>query len=135
MRSDKKIRMHRLPDKPKKEFRPLDPDEAVLKLLHRSSADLSRQREVNFYLYFPMKEAATNARNELVSLGFTADCCKSEGGTKDWLLLATKQVIPRLADLTSIRKYLECLADKFGGVYDGWETELDADEGKGLPGI
>ncbi len=122
------------PDKPKREVRPLNPDEAVLNLLHDSSADLSKNRPVNFYLYFRGEREAKSAADELTAAGFSVQCQRS-AGDKDWLCLASINVIPKIGPLTSIRRMLERLASKLGGNYDGWETELDANEGKGLPGV
>ena len=65
-------------------------------------------------------------------LGFEVECSQSSD-EKNWLCLASNHLIPTDSILTSLRKKLEHLAEKFDGNYDGWETGLDADESEGLP--
>lgn len=125
---------HRLPDKPRKEFRPVGPDQAVLDLLSQGSADLTRKRPITFWLYFPTRKGAESAGSRLTRLGFSSECEKA-AGSKRWLCLATKDLVPRIGELTSIRRTMDRIAGEFGGKYDGWETELSCEEGKGMPGI
>ncbi len=134
MDKNKRNRARKTAYKPSVKNNPITPDEAVLNLIYRSNADLSKQRLVNFYLYFPTKENAEIAAVELIDLEFTIDCIDSSG-KKDWLCLATKELVPNLKNLTSIRKILERIASKLNGVYDGWETGFDADEMNGLPSM
>ena len=125
---------HRLPDKPRKEFRPVDPDQAVLNLLSQSSADLKRKRPMTFRLYIPTRKGAESAGKKLAELGLSYECVKS-AGSKEWLCLATKEVVPRIGNLISIHRSMERIAKQFGGKCDGWETGLSAEEGRGLPGV
>ncbi len=125
---------HKLPDKPREEFRPVDPNQAVLNLLSRSSTDLTRARPVTFYLYFDSRSAAMIAADRLTALGFSTECTKS-AKQKEWLCLASKEIVLKVGLLISIHRALDCLANELGGDYDGWETELSVEERKGLPGI
>jgi hypothetical protein len=121
----------RMPDKPGKNFTQSNPDEAVLNLLSTSRADLSKRRLINFYLYFPTQEKAKIAGNELTNLGLEVEYAQSSD-ERNWLCLASKDLVPSFSSLNSIRKKLESIASKLGGFYDGWETGLDADESDGL---
>ncbi len=121
----------RMPDKPSKKLI-TNPDEAVLNLLSKSKADLSKTRLISFYLYFPDEEKAKEAERELKKIGFEVECSQSYD-KKDWLCLASNHLTPTNSTLTSLRKKLEIIADNLGGFYDGWETGLDADESEGLP--
>ncbi len=132
MRNSKPSHSRRLSDKPKKDLRVKNPDQAVLDLLSKSSADLTRPRAISFYLYLPSRSSALEARGELKGLGFSVECTKAVSSTS-WLCLATKDIVPRVGELTSFRITFELLARKFGGDYDGWETALDAEESRGLP--
>jgi len=124
--------MQRISDKPPKNLNEIpSPDEAVLNLLSRSNADLSSERTVYFYLYFHTEEKSRMAEMKLRELGFTIETLEPSG-KKEWLCLIYKNVIPNSATLTSIRKKLEHIANKFDGNYDGWETGLDANEAEGL---
>ena len=130
MRSNKNKRVRR--DEGTKISDPvyLNPDTAVLKILHSSSADLSKNRTAWFYLYFPDEAVAEKAAVELKDQGFSVECAKSAGSVQ-WLCLAEKDIVPDISVLTEMRIMLENLALKFGGIYDGWETSLDADEYNG----
>lgn len=109
------------------------PDEALLNLLQRSNANLSKPRLVHFYLYFPSQQKAEAAKTELSesSFGndasFEVDISEPLEGSQEWLCLATREVFPNASSLKSIRKKLEILAHKFDGIYDGLETGLDDD--------
>lgn len=134
MRYGKRNHTGRLPDRPKRDLRPVSPDQAVLNLLSKSRADLAKPRPISFYLYFPSRNSANEASRELKGLGFSVERSKS-GSDKNWPCLARKDVIPRIGELTSLSITLERLARRLDGEYDGWETALDADEGEGLPNV
>jgi len=133
MQKRKRKSDQRMPDKPSKKLT-ISPDEAVLNLLSKSKADLSKERLISFYLYFPDQPKAVIAKNELKKLGFEVECSQSYD-EKNWLCLASNHLIPTDSVLTSLRKKLEHLAEKLNGNYDGWETGLDVDESEGLPNI
>ena len=133
MQKRKRKSAERMPDKPAKKLT-TNPDEAVLNLLSKSKADLSKERRISFYLYFPDRAKAVIAENELKKLGFEVECSQSYD-EKNWLCLASNHLIPTYSVLTSLRKKLERIAQKLDGNYDGWETGLDADESEGLPNI
>lgn len=108
----------RMPDKSSKKLT-TNPDEAVLNLLSKSKADLSKERLISFYLYFPDQEKAVIAETELKTLGFEVECSQSSD-EKNWLCLASNHFRPTYSILTSLRKKLEHIAERFDGNYDGW---------------
>ena len=59
----------------------------------------------------------------LVETGFDAEVHESAAGPK-WLCLAFKEVEPQLNQIAPLTSFLSELAGKFGGIYDGWETEV-----------
>lgn len=99
------------------------PDGAVLSKLRQLDSDVSKPRPTNFYLYFPSRQNAEVARMELLASGFSVAIQKSAKG-QDWLCLASKELIPGLTELASLRKRFSDLARRLGGEYDGWETEV-----------
>lgn len=117
----------RLPDRPKKVIKPVNPDQAVIDVLVRNKANASKRRPVEFFLYFPTEEAAVKAKLELEQKGFTVEYGPSAGGS-NWLCLATKELVPSIANLTSIRTALERLANRLDGDYDGWGTAFEPEE-------
>lgn len=118
----KRNRAKRVEKNPVKRIEPFTPDTAVLNLMQKNGADLSKERLVHFYLYFPDKENARAAEAELKKSGYEVDCSK---GSEKWLCLASRKIIPSNTALTSLRKKFEALANQLSGLYDGWETELD----------
>ena len=114
---------HRIKRDTLKRTEQVTPDDAVLNLLNENGSNLSKEKLVHFYLYFPEKESAKIADNKLRDLGFEVDCLKS-ADDKNWLCLASKEIKLNSAELTSLREKLENLTLKHGGFYDGWETEL-----------
>jgi hypothetical protein len=95
----------------------------VLDQLRRLGDDLSTERPVDFYLYFPNERDAERVRDELLRAGFSVECQASASDSK-WLCLATKMMRPDLVDLDSTRTTLEQIAANFGGEFDGWETQV-----------
>lgn len=134
MKNGKAVKDRRIPDKPAKDLRRVTPDEAVLNLLRRGSADLSKERLIRFYFYFPIRKTARTALGKLQELGFSAECIE-RSGKAGWLCLVSKEVVPRLAELIRLHRLLDRIAEQLGGEYDGWETELSNDEARGMPGV
>ncbi len=134
MKREESNMSRRLPDRARKEFRPIDPNQAVLNFLSQSRTDLTRGRAITFWLYFPTRKGAESAGSKLADLGFSSECQRA-AGSKEWLCLATKEVVPRIGELILIHRTMDRIAGEFGGMYDGWETELSREEGKGLPGV
>lgn len=135
MKNNKRNKTHKPQLKPLPRNIDITPDEAVLNLLQRSSADLSKERLIHFYLYFPAQEKARMAEEELMNLGFSTECDESSYNGENWLCLASKNLVPDYRTLTKVRKKLEYIARNHDGKYDGWETELGPEEVRGLPNI
>src|SRR6266705_5860053 len=112
-------RTHRVP----KFEEPVGPDTAVLSPLRRVDSGASRPHLVHFYLYFPSRQKAENAKVELTASGFDVDIAEPLKDSR-WLCLAHKELVPRLKELLVIRNTLSSLASKFYGKYDGWEAEV-----------
>lgn len=100
-----------------------DPDAAPLDELARAGSDLSLPHEVEFFLYFPDQPAALRAAHTLESEGFRTEVSR-EGDGEDWLCFATRDLVPELGALRSLRERFNRLAEADGGVYDGWGTTV-----------
>ena len=105
------------------------PDGAVFSLLHRIGSDISKPCPTNFYLYFYSQSNANSAASELIAAGFSVVVDKS-ADDRNWLCLASKEMIPQAITLVSLRNKFSDLVGRFGGEYDGWETEVNSEEGK-----
>ena len=97
-------------------------DRAVLEQLRRDGVDLTRPRTIEFFLYFPSREAAESAGHALREDGFTIGEAGERSEEQKWLVLATRTMAPELAALTEARRVLDVVAGRYGGEYDGWGT-------------
>lgn len=88
---------------------------------------LEGERLVDFYLYFPEEYQALHAAASLINLQFDTELSYSEYD-KLWLCLARKRINMTDDRLTDLRNWIEELAEKNGGKYDGWETMISPDE-------
>ena len=90
--------------------------------LHGDSADSQggEERALVHYLYFPTRERASTAREEIALLGFTVELRPGALGP-DWLVKATSQDGTVIQDPASQSETLRDIATRAGGEYDGWE--------------
>jgi hypothetical protein len=104
-------------------LRPRTPDAMALDKMRQLRDDLSTERPIHFYLYFPSRKDAECAGEELLKQGFSIECERSATGSK-WLCLATKKMLPDLVELDLSRTALEQVASKRNGEFDGWESQV-----------
>lgn len=100
-----------------------DPDKQILEQLGAAGSDLTKVHKIEFFLYFPSEEKANDAIVDIKKEGLDVDLRKSISGS-EWLCLATKKMVPEYAELVRLRKLFDSVAEKRGGEYDGWGTEL-----------
>ncbi len=101
-----------------------DPDEQVILQLEKVGSNLSLPHNIEFFLYFPSKQAVEESVNIIESKGFQVEVRNGANET-EWLCLATKKIIPSLQNLQEIRSSFDELTASLGGVYDGWGTEIE----------
>ncbi|MDP9244828.1 MAG: ribonuclease E inhibitor RraB [Chloroflexota bacterium] len=99
-------------------------DGAVLEQLRNAGADLSKARDVRYYLYVPTQDAATQVANELAAAGRTVDVSPAATGS-DWLILVNEQVVVDATTLAARRSDFEAALDGVDGMYDGWEAAAE----------
>ena len=107
-------------------LKPRTIDAAVVAQIQKLRPNLSKPCPISFFLYFSSEDAATRSANELRNNDFTVDVVSSIGKLK-WLCLASKDMIPETTTLATLRGNMVELAYKYGGEYDGWETEISDD--------
>jgi regulator of RNase E activity RraB len=105
---------------------PVDGDGATLDALAHAGSNLSRVHTIEFFLYFPTQAAAEQAAAALRS-EFTVEVRPPDDGS-DWLCFATRAMRPELAPLRALRERFTALAEAGGGAYDGWGTEVEAED-------
>ncbi len=82
-------------------------------------SDASSRMDVDFYLYFPTREAAEAAAEELRAERFTVEVRRSADDV-NWLALANKSMtVEEFEDAEESR--MPELAEALGGEYDGYE--------------
>jgi hypothetical protein len=96
-----------------------DPDAATLAELVRVGSDVTREHDVEFFLYLPGRAEAEVLAEQLAGEGFKTEIQPGEAAG-DWLCLATRRLRPELDELRRLRARLAILAESRGGAYDGW---------------
>ena len=98
-------------------------DRQTLRALREAGADLAKATEVNYYMYFPSREAADLAATEVSTSDFSA--VVREGAQGDaWLCLATARMVPSESAILACSARFLGIAQALGGEYDGWEAAV-----------
>jgi hypothetical protein len=98
---------------------PDDPDGRVLKNLVANGADLSKPHNLEFLLYLPDQQRATEVCETLKTEGYVGTVKRGAQGSQ-WQCRATKSLVPSHAQILSIGSRMQDLARLHGGTYDGW---------------
>jgi hypothetical protein len=94
----------------------------VFAVLTHIGADTGARRPFDFYLYFPTESAAAAVGRELSESGF---CCQVRPSSRgEWLCLVGARLVPDAAAMETVFHLMETMAEDFGGVFDGWETQV-----------
>lgn len=100
----------------------------VLRALHEDGDDLSKPREVDHFAYFGSHEARTGFRREAAKLGFAVRHEMNDADeTSEALPFGLNVFREHLVDpenIDAITAELTALAERFEGVYDGWESPV-----------
>jgi hypothetical protein len=102
----------------------LSPDAKTLKALAEAGSDLKKPHEINHWLYFSSEADARAAAADLSAAGFSIESVALSTDSKQWRVLALKTIVPTLANVENTSSYLERLAQRHRGDYDGWETQV-----------
>lgn len=100
------------------------PDVAVLSQLRQAGSDLSKPHAIEFFMYFPSEAAAKSVASKLEGEGFNVKVSASASGKAEWLALATRSMVPAVADLVRLRAMLTAMSATEQGTYDGWGTPV-----------
>lgn len=102
----------------------MSPDAKTLKALAEAGSDLTKPHEIDHWIYFQDESGARAAAKQLVSAGLAVVSLEKDPEDSEWRLLARKTMVPRLADVESTSAFLDEIARKNRGDYDGWETQV-----------
>lgn len=95
------------------------PDAFVIAQLERAGSNIGRQHAVEFFLYFPEREAADRAAVKVATLDMAVKVDRAANGTL-WLVFATRTMVPAENEMKRLRAALEAIAKAEKGEYDGW---------------
>ena len=105
--------------------RPWEGDKKVLMQMLERGADLTRERHVVHYLYFPSNEARDIAEHKLHQNGYKSKHGVDYGEIRPKSLIAERTGLINEAVVEKERELLTDIAEADGGEYDGWEAALD----------
>jgi hypothetical protein len=97
-----------------------DPDEVMLKQLEDKGIDLSLPLNIQFLIAFPSQFTADKAAIRIKKSGFHVTIITSK--RLDWVIRATKKMVPELSAIQSFRDEFDHITVTFGGKYHGWEV-------------
>lgn len=95
------------------------PDAFVIAQLERAGANLARPHPVEFFLYFPDREAADRAATKVATLGMEVKVDRAATDAP-WLVFAVRSMVPSEKEMVRLRLALEAIAAEEKGEYDGW---------------
>ncbi len=95
------------------------PDAAALNQLARAGANLIRPHPIEFFLYFPTRDAADRAAERVKVFGLEPTVSAAANGNL-WLVFATRTMVPAERELARLRKVFVAIAAAEQGEYDGW---------------
>jgi regulator of RNase E activity RraB len=101
----------------------LSPDGQVIQQLKKAGSNISKPHDIEFFFYFPTLEAAEKVAVTLNTEGFTAKAQPAAKGN-DFVVLATKSMIPSDAELTALRQKFNAMSAAEKGDYDGWGSPV-----------
>lgn len=101
----------------------LGPDAQVITQLKKAGSNLSKPHPIEFFFYFPSREGADRIAIQLTQRGYKTKVDRSKNGP-DWLVLATKNMVPYEPELARLRREFTALVASERGEYDGWGTEV-----------
>jgi hypothetical protein len=107
----------------RKKTKPISKDGQVIAQLKKAGSNLKKSHEIEFFLYFPSKDAADRVVMKLIAQGFTAKVDQSANGP-ELKVFATKSMIPTETALVNIRNQFDAMALAEQGEYDGWGTSV-----------
>lgn len=99
-----------------------DKDRATFAQLKKAGDDSSKDHQIDFFFVFSKEVAAKAALADLLKEGFRGELSARDG---EYLITVTKKMKPAMVPLRRLREKFESIANKHGGTYDGWGTEVE----------
>ena len=97
-------------------------DAQAIEQLVRSGANLTRPHRIEFRFFFPSAKFAERVSSTLTADGFQVSTQEVVQGHQ-YIVRATRSMLPALSELESLRSRFDELANREGGLYEGWSAE------------
>lgn len=111
-----------------------DGDRQVLAAMRQAGADLNKPAHTMHCLLFRSEDAAKRAAEELTSAGYErVEISPEAGGSllsrvlgrRKFACIAETHAVPQESAVLATTVWMERLAEKFGGEYDGWQASIE----------
>jgi len=100
---------------------PQDDNSDVLRRLEEQGDDLTKARNVDFSVVFPVEDAAERFAEQFRAKGFTASVYFAEEMKEfSWNVNVVKHMTPSLREICDFETALQEAAAMLGGHNDGW---------------
>lgn len=103
-----------------------DLDELVVSQLVEAGSDLSKPHKIDFFLYFNNEINAKEAK-KLIEQNYPGSTATIKGSAQPGYILCEVNItmVPNIDSLKAVRLDFNELAEKLGGIYDGWGAEVE----------
>jgi len=98
-------------------------DAQVIEQLTKGGSNLTRPHNVQFRFYFPSRLSADRVTGTLRADGFQVSVEEVAQGNQ-YIVRVARSMVPLLSELQSRRSKFDELANREGGIYDGWSAEV-----------
>lgn len=103
-----------------------DLDEVVISQLAKAGSDLVKPHNIDFFLYFPNRELAEQAKSLIHRENPSYEIIVKDSVQKGIILCEIHaQLVPTIANLKDAGKKFTEIASNLGGQYDGWGAEVE----------
>lgn len=109
-------------------------DRQLLAAMKSYGADLTKPAHTVHYLYFKSMESAGAAAAELQAAGYenlrvhrspSKNFWQRLFGPREYSCIAETHAVPSESGVFATSDLMASMAEKFGGVYDGWEASVE----------
>jgi hypothetical protein len=109
-------------------------DRQVLAALRQAGSDLSKPAHTIHFLYFKSMDAARGAADELLKAGYenvragpapSGSLLARLFGKKQYSCIAETRAVPEESAVLATSAWMDRLAARLGGEYDGWEASVE----------
>lgn len=92
--------------------------------LERAGSNVSKTHSIAFYMNFPTSSGAWRTYDQLKSMKFEVEMRLPQEANSQWQVVVTRNMVPNVKELESLRALFDENAASHGGAYDGWDTEI-----------